>query len=267
MNPESPIPDLPLKEYSPAGFPALSYWQRVARKVYWGHRASYRRAWVDETATAEGEPVLITSEVDSWHCSADANLIFNASKPSMDILAEHSDLGVEIIDDGRSQARVFRWNAAELKFEIRAFALGKHLYEILAVSRGLPARSVHLDDHLARARGNLESANEPQRYSCIQALWRFLFSLVLCFIVAGVPAIIVGSVIGAALGLGSLTGLVVFFAFIAGSYLYVLWANRRQRKYLDEHWSRVFRQGDHDGTVRRALASIGIELPAPNTQA
>jgi len=265
MDPANPIPDFALKEDWPVGFKAWSLWERIVRKVNWGHRASFRRAWVDATATADGEPVFIGSVIDSWHCSADANLLLDAAKPSMEILAQYSDLGVEIIDDSSSGARLFRWARAGLEFEIRALAVGKHLYEILAVSRGEPPKSAQLDDHFARARRNLQSPNESQRHNCTHTLWRFLFALILIIAIPGIPALIVVAVIGTALGLGSLTGLLLFWVFIGGCYATSLWFTRRNREYLNEHWRRVFHQGDHDGTVRRALASIGIDLPIANT--
>jgi hypothetical protein len=266
MNVESPIPDLPLKEYGPAGFTPLSTWQRVLRKINWGHRGSYRRAWANETATADGEPVFISSAMDSWHCSADANLIFNAAKPSVDILGQFSGLDVEIIDRSASGARIFRWARDGLKFEIRALAIGQHLYEITAVSKGEPPRASKLDEHLILAQRRLQRGDQPQRHNCIHTFWRFLYCVVLGIVLA-IPAIIVASLLASALGVGSLNGLIALVTFVAIFFFVFLWFNRRQRKYLNEHWSRVFRQGDHDGTVRRALSSIGIDLPVSDTTA
>jgi hypothetical protein len=266
MDPPNPIPDLPLREYFPASFRRISLWGRVVRKVNWGHRGSYRRAWVDATANTDGEPAFISSELDSWHCSADADLIFNGAKPSLEVLTQFSDLHVEIIDHSVSGARIFRWDRDGLKFEIRALAMGQHLYEIIAVSRGKAPNASKLDDHLALARRNLGGSKQSQRHNCIHTLWRFLYCVVLGIGLA-IPAIIVASLISAALGIGSLNGLLALVTFIATFFLVFLWFNRRQRKYLNEHWCRVFRDGDHDGTVRRALLSIGIELPASNLTA
>ena len=79
--------------------------------------------------------------------------------------------------------------------------------------------------------------------------------------IAGIPAIIVGSFVGAAFGSG--TGLFVLILFLAGCFSWAIWSGRQTNNYLRKHWTRVFTQGDHDGTVRRALASIGVDMTSP----
>jgi len=260
-----PIPDFALTEHHPVGLTPLSLWQRFLRKVYWGHPASYRRAWVDPVAGGDGIPIFISSEVASWHCSADADSIFNGAKPTGEILTRFSDFNVEVIDDSVSGARIFRWDRDGLKFELRALSIANNYYEVLAVAKGQAPRSTQIEDHLALVRENLQDLKEPRRYNCIHTFWRFVFSVLMGVVVAGVPAIIIGSVIAVGLGLGSLAGLFAFSMFIAGCYLFNLWLSQRTRDFLNKHWSQLFRQGDHEGTVRRALASIGVPLPNENT--
>jgi hypothetical protein len=214
---------------------------------------------VNPTAGAEGEPVYIGSEVDAWHCSADAEALFNSSKPNLDVLMQQGDLEVEISDHSSSGARTFRWKRDGLQFELRFFAVGKYLYETLAISRGFTPVTPQLDGHYQTFRNNVQFANDRPRRNCIQTLWRFLFGLVTTLSITLIPAIIIGSLVGAVLGSG--TGLVVLFLFVAGCFAWVVWSSRQTNSYLKKHWTRVFTQGDHDGTVRRALASIGIELP------
>jgi hypothetical protein len=264
MEPQNPIPDLPLNEFWPVGFPATSLWQRTVRKVNWGYRRSFRRAWVNARPAADGDPVYFGSTVDSWHCGADADLLFNSSKPSIDILTQYSDLSVEITDQSISGARIFRWDWAGLRFELRALIAGEYSFDVLAVSRGQPPTSHYIEEHCLRLRDTLQSSKQRNRFNCIHTLWRFLFGIAL-FLPMLATVFVVVAVVGTGLGLGSGTGLLMFVAIVAGCFGAGLWFGRRNRDYLSKHWSRVFYQGDHDGTVRRALASIGIHLPpAPN---
>src|SRR5205809_5004421 len=93
-----PIPDFALTEYHPAGLTPLSLWQRFLRKVYWGHRASYRRAWVDPVAGGAGLPLFISSEAASWHCTAAPGSIFHGAKPPRGLPTRASDFNLEVSD-------------------------------------------------------------------------------------------------------------------------------------------------------------------------
>jgi len=77
--------------------------------------------------------------------------------------------------------------------------------------------------------------------------------------------LIFGATIATALGLGSLASLFVLVVYFAACYIASLWFARGTQNYLNAYWSRLFNQGDHDGSVRSALASIGVELPTKIT--
>lgn len=266
MGARSPIPDLPLEEYQLAGYTAWSPWQRLLRRVNWGHRSTFRKIWVDRSATAGDRPLLISSVVESWHCPADATLLFDAAKPSVEVLTQFSELHVEISDESSSGVRIFHWDRGGLNFALRSIALGNSVCDVLALARGEHPSSVELDNVLAGLRQNLR-ASESRPRRCVQTLWRFLFGIALIGLAAGIPALIFGATVSTALGLGSLASLFVVVIYVAACYVVGSWFARGTQNYLNAHWSRLFNQGDHDGSVRRALASIGVELPAENSSA
>lgn len=156
------------------------------------------------------------------------------------------------------------WGYRGLRFEQHVFTAGKYLQSTLAVTRGYGVTSPEIAEHISAVRRNMDSLGERTRKGCVQVLWRYLYSNIVMGLVAAVPAITLAIVIGAATGRGFLVLPVFVAAVVAAGYAYTVWIGRQNRKYANKIWHRLFHQGDYDGTVRRALASIGVELPAVN---
>jgi len=230
--------------------------------VCWGLRGRARRVWVNDNASSDQDPLLIDSEIESWHCEKDAELLLNAAKPGVEILTHFKDFDAEINEHGSSGERVLSWEHDGLKFEQRVFAKGKYLHGTLVVRRREAKGSSQVADHISAVRRNIDNLGERPRKGCVQVLWRYLYSNLVTGVAALPPAFVLAAVISAATGREFLVLPVFVAGVIVAGYAYTVWMGRQNRKYLNKMWFRLFHQGDYDGTVPMALASIGVELPA-----
>ena len=95
-------------------------------------------------------PLLIDSEIESWHCHKDAQLLLNASKPGVEILTEYRDLDVRISEHGSPGERILSWNHDGLRFVQRVFAGGRYVHSTTTVTRSQGGYSEFVADHIAR---------------------------------------------------------------------------------------------------------------------
>jgi len=230
------IPDIPLKEYRPAGLMPLSAWQNFNRRVCWGLRGRARRVWVNSNASNE-YPLVIDSEIESWHCQKDAQLLLNASKPGIEILTQFRDLGVEISEHASSGERILSWNHDGLRFVQRVFTGGRYAHSTTAVTRGHGGDSEHVADHIAAVRRNIDNVDEHSQKRCVHVWWRYIYTILFYSLIVVVPAFAAAAIIDIS------TALLYFPVGIIGLFAYSLWIADRNRKYLNKMWSRLFRTG------------------------
>jgi len=263
-NLEELIPDLPLKEYRPAGRTAHSLLAKLNLLFYWGRRGEARRVWVNDGAVAGRGELVISTAIESWHCQKDAEMVFNTSRPGIEILSEFSYLEVEQAEQAVSGERVRRWANHGLGFELRSFCSGKYTCSTLSVRGRDAASSGMAEQQIAAIRSEIRGGDRGAPKRCVQFLWRFLY-LVGQGGVVGLLGVIAGATLRSALGLGGVS-LASVIAGLLALFAFVVWTTHQTRKFVMKMWSRHFSQGDNDGTVRRALGSIGIELPTASTR-
>jgi hypothetical protein len=168
------------------------------------------------------------------------------------LIPEFDDAGVEV--DEAPEAVSLRWQANGLILEQRSFVQANVLSHtiVLTQSDGAASTVLHALEDETRSRITQTSPKEPR--FCWHGVGRW----------AWLPAFV-----AALLGLGQLTqavaggtaSMIVVLAGLAGGVYYLLFGDRaRLRRRLRNSWSLVLKQGDSDGTIRRALHSIGISM-------
>ena len=255
------IPDLPLSEYRPAGYAPLSAWRKLILKVGWGFDGWARRVWVSDP-TQGTTPLVIGCQVETFHCSHDIDAIDLSSRhpKAMKALA---DIGIDVIDRPMQREATFLWRTPQLTFQERAFSRGRYRCGILWASPNRAEQSEaappQVNALVDAMRSNIGELREPTRKLCINPIWRTLFSAIDVFVCLTVIFVVADS-LRRALPTAFAVPVVLLVATLV-AWAYIAWASRYRYKQRYKVWSEWWAQGDNDGTIRRALASVGIDLP------
>lgn len=221
-----------------------------------GHRRAERRIWVGEEGS---EILLVDAKLFRYHCAKDSMDFFNTATPQHDILPNFTDLNLTITDDTAGR-RTFKWSVGEFDFRLVRRPAQADVQQSISITRtghddgGRSERLLREMQPIASVRG--------RRRLCLSRFWNFLG-----FIATGVG--VLGSIL-LVVRIAHEAGLPDRTPWLAGiamalfwMFPFTAWNRRRYADDLDDYWRRQFTQGDHDGSIRRALASIGVTLSPP----
>lgn len=255
---EALIADQPLQEYRPAGYHELSTYRLAWLRVCWGYQGWGRRVWIDPLPGAE---ILATgATIEKLHCAEDARAIVESSRPMPPVLAELSSLDPVISEPAHPPARILRWQIGDLIFENRTSPVGSGLVlSALVVGRGASAIGSRVDS-LMHEITQLVAGTTKEAGRCSYGLRRYLWSF-LASVIFLIPAIFVPGTLAFEFLPDPVPIFVIIGAAFFSTYVFTRWSQHNRLQQQRKVWGAVLTQGDSDGTIRRALASIGIELP------
>lgn len=254
---EALIPDIPLREYRPAGFPDMSAYRRAWLKLCWGFKGWARRVWI--SAAGGEEPLAVSISIEELHCSRDVQEIIDASRPSHAILSEFALAGLELTESGTSGDRTFRWTSEGFSFEQRIYPIGGGLLcDSLAMGRERDTVRRYLDSLGPKNTAAGSEGAGPLR--CHNGLLRFGWSFIMT-IVFIVPIIFIPGMIATAVAPEAVFLIAMAVSLLVGTYTLDRWFKSQRLRNQRRVWTSRLHQGDNDGTIRRALASIGFQLP------
>ena len=252
------IPEAHGQEYRPAGYPALSAYRLAWLKLCWGANGMARRVWVNPSGGEE--PLVLDVLVDQLHCSEDALNIIEASRPASIVLAELANFDPVFSEQGRGPGHVVRWQTGGLKAESRTVPSGGGLVcSALAIGRDSAAIGSILDAIIDQTALSADTGGTNRR-RCSYGFRRFLWSLAASAVLL-IPAIFIPGGLVSVFAPDPVPLLVIIGATVVSAYALTRWSQRNRLGNQRKYWGSVLAQGDPDGTIRRALASIGIELP------
>lgn len=248
-----------MTEYAPVERAHLAPWTRMRLYLMRGHRRTERRIWVGQEGS---EILLVDAELFKYHCANDAMDFFNTATLPHDILPSFTDLNLTITDDTTGR-RTFTWSSGEFAFKLVRLPAHADVLQSISI-----AHTGHEDSgrsvQLLREMQATVSARGNSRL-CLSRFWN-----VLAFIATGVG--VLGSIL-LAVRIAYEAGLpdrTPWFAGVAVAlfwmFPFVAWSRRRYAEALNDYWRRQFTQGDHDGSIRRALESVGVTLSPPRPE-
>jgi hypothetical protein len=197
--------------------------------------------------------------IEKFHCADDALTIVEMNRPAVAVLSELSKFEPVVTEGGQPLARILRWQLGGLSLESRSVPIGGGLVcSALAIGRNPAAIASSLDSLIEQTTDRAHTAGGKPR-SCTYGFRRFLWSLIACSIFL-IPAIFIPGSLAFAFTPDPVPLLVITAAAVVATYALTRWGQHNRLQQQREVWGLFLAQGDNDGTIRRALASIGIEL-------
>jgi hypothetical protein len=245
----------PLKEFH-TECSRLSVLRWLYVKLYWGYKGSVRRVWLARDA-ADAAPLVVAHSVEACHCPGDAQALWRLWKPSGGLIPEFQDAAVNVSESAPNELSL-RWKRGGLSFGQRSLVHRNVLSHMIALTQDGSDGSPVLERLADETRSRIaERFPESPRF-CWHALGRWGWLLLFMGLLFGLGQL-------ARIGIGDAASIAVILGGAAfGTYYVCIGDRRRLRKGLRKSWTLVLRQGDSDGTIRRALKSIGISLEQRN---
>jgi hypothetical protein len=159
---------------------------------------------------------------------------------------------VELLDRG---SMLIRWQRGEAYFTEFGGQFDKATISVMAVSTQPTDVAPWLQALAQEAGNNVRQKPANWLYRVPRLAWQIALGLVVGFLIAFVGAMLGSAINESAGSIFTITGFVVIFAY------FVLWPRVHRKYRLKERWQEGLANGDHDGTVRRALQSVGVDLP------
>lgn len=244
-----------LREFTPVGRAPVRLLRKAYMRLGYGYRRTERRIWVNPDASS---PILVNLEVERLHCPRDVAALLEGGSLSPELMTAFDDLHLRVTDEA-SGTRIMRWNLNDFTCSLRRIARGSSLIDILTMTRSEQAASIADDLAAETVEWFDEDAGGPL---CLGFTWRQLWGLAIAVPLIVIP--IFGTGMAAyAIAPDPVAILAIIVAGIATVLAHGVWNRRRRFKYLSKIWRQIFTQGDNDGSVRRALGSIGVTIPPP----
>jgi hypothetical protein len=246
-----------MREYRPAGFLARTAWQRFRLKTSNGYRGWARRIWLGNIPPEADGILLVDCIVEEMLCLKDtqgSTAYILRSSEATNALARH---GMEVLDRPSHSEATIEWQRSGLTFRSVLFDQGPYHCEVMELARSQSA--LWQAESISKSiRSSIAVDSEKSKF-CIYSLWRSAWGLLDAW-----PVIVVVFAINAILSVllpGLLTLLIFILSLVLIVWAYTSWSSMRHYRERVQANSKIVAQGDEDGSVRRALASIGVQLP------
>jgi hypothetical protein len=249
-----------MREYRPAGYLARSAWLRFRLRTSLGYRGWARRIWLCNDPHDPNGVLLVDCLVEEMHCRKDVELSMASVLRSSEATTALAKYGMDLLDRPSQSQSTIEWQYPELTFRSLWFDHGPYHCEVMEVSRS-KSSSWQAESIADAVRSRIRANGPTGSRFCIYSLWRTVWGLADIW-----PLIVAIFAINAILA-ALLPGLVALLIFVLSLVLIIWagtsWSSRLHYRERLKANAKIAAQGDEDGTVRRALASIGVELPAP----
>lgn len=251
------IPDQPFQEFTLVGSLETPLVQRLYSRTVRGYQGAGRRVWI----TPHG---LLDVGIERVHCSFDSEQIVEFVRPDIPTLAEMSryNLSVTTSPAGLTSAE---WHSNGMSFVTSMKSSGPFIIEAAVVT----TESANSDQEAAKTAARIVEETstrivDPNHRdgACLgrwaNILWSIAYQMPIIAIFIFIPGMITVALMPKPFFLASIA-----LGAIVATYVCSKWSASIVRNRRHALWSRACEQGDQDGTIRRALASIGHPLAPP----